>query len=352
MSQNPYDDEARPEGEQPHPDNTPRYEAPHYQAPADSAAGAAGDQQPGQGSSEGYAAPAYGSQQQAPYGQDGYDSPQRSGSSAADAAPGQSQPSYGGTGQGQSPYSSYDAGAQGAYGQSPYSQPAYGQPDGQAGQGTAPSYGQAPGYGQAPAYESGQPSYDSSAQAAPYGAQQAGVPQYGGAQSPQYQPQAGGQWSGAAAPGAPAGALSGLKRLRTLLFVSAGLYLLLAIAQIIGRTTMAYARSLQEASEMFGLDMGGATSGGLAFGVGNIISWVVTLALYALVLFLLTRAPGPARIIGIILAILGSLGALFAFISAFTYGWAAILVVLVGLAFIAVNVLWIIQAIKAKPAAR
>jgi type II secretory pathway component PulF len=34
----------------------------------------------------------------------------------------------------------------------------------------------------------------------------------------------------------------------------------------------------------------------------------------------------------------------FAFISAFAYGWVAILVILVGLAFIAVNVLWIIQA--------
>ena len=62
--------------------------------------------------------------------------------------------------------------------------------------------------------------------------------------------------------------------------------------------------------------------------------------------------PGAGRIVGIILAILGSLGALGAFISAFNYGWVAILVILVGIAFIAVNVMWIIQAIKAKPAAR
>ena len=71
-----------------------------------------------------------------------------------------------------------------------------------------------------------------------------------------------------------------------------------------------------------------------------------------MVLVLLTRKPGAGRIMGIILAILGSIGALFAFISAFAYGWVAVLVILVGLAFIAVNIMWIIQAIKAKPAAR
>ena len=41
--------------------------------------------------------------------------------------------------------------------------------------------------------------------------------------------------------------------------------------------------------EQFGIDLGGQTAGGLAIGVGNIISWIVAAILYAVVLVLLTR---------------------------------------------------------------
>ncbi|WP_144790663.1 hypothetical protein [Kocuria palustris] len=347
MSQNPQDDEIRPEGGQPQHE-APRYQVPGQQPPT--------DQQRGDGSGSSYGAPSFGSQQQASPGQ-GDDAARGSGSgssavgSSAAGGSGYGQPSYGDSSQSQSPYSQPSHGQQG-YGQSGY---------GQSGEPQASSYGQAPqydqtGYGQAPAYggpqqaSQGAPGYG---QAPAYGGQQA-APQYGGGQTPQYQPtQAGGQWNGA--PATTTGAPGNLKRLRSLLIASAVLFLLLALAQIIGRTTMAYARSLQDAAQMYeglGIPMSGAQTGGLAFGVSNIISWVVTLALYALVFVLLTRAPGPARILGIILAILGSIGALFAFISAFAYGWAAILVILAGLAFIVVNIMWIVQAVKTKPATR
>lgn len=116
---------------------------------------------------------------------------------------------------------------------------------------------------------------------------------------------------------------------------------------------MAYARSLQAAEEAgLGGMFGQPTSGDLAIRASDIIGWIIVLGLYALVFALINRGSGAGRITGIIFAVLGSLGALGSFISAFSYGWVAILVVLVALAFIAVNIMWIIQAVKAKPAAR
>lgn len=375
------------------------YSAPAYgsQQPAADQDGAAGVQRSGS-----TAVPASGEGAAPSYSQPTYDA-------SGQGASAQGQPSYGAAGQDQPSYSAQDQqgygqpGAQQApsYGQSA-EQPSYGQSSAPPYGEQAPSYGSqssaygdqqpASPYGHQPSYGSGQqsyeqPSYGSGAPASPYGqqpsapqyggGQQSAAPQYGdqqyggqsgsqapqyqpaggGSQAPQYQPSGGNQWAGGAAAGGAASgaAFANAGRLRTLLFASAGLFLLLGIVQVLGRTTRAYALSLQEAAEaaeQFGIDLGGQTAGGLAIGVGNIISWIITLGLYALVLFLLNSKPGAGRIVGIILAILGSLGALGAFISAFNYGWVAILVILVGIAFIAVNVMWIIQAIKAKPAAR
>lgn len=301
-------------------------------------------------------------------------------SDAAPQAPGYEAPRYqseapqGGYGQAPSPSDPYGRPVSGpsphgdapAAGQQPYDQPSGAQPGpapqapGQPPYTQAPTYG-APGPGQnqnpyaqqpgpgAPQWQQNQNPY---AQQPGQGGPQwnAGQHQYT-AQQPgpnPYTQQPGGQWGGpgAAAAGRPFD-IAG--RLQRLLLVSAGLFLLLGIVQVLGRTTMAYALHLQEGAEMFGFDSSIVTQGTTwAITPGNVISWVITLALYALVLFLLNRRPGAGRITGIVLAVLGGLGAIGALFSAFTYGWVGFLVAIIAVAFIAVNVVWIVRAARTR----
>lgn len=242
-------------------------------------------------------------------------------------------PSYGapGPGQNQNPYLQN----QNPYApnQNPYvpNQNPYLQQPGQGGtqwQQNQNPYTQQPGQG-APQWNAGQPQYT---------ARQSGPDAYGRQ----------GGWGG---PGAAATGrvfdISG--RLQRLLLVSAGLFLLLGILQVLGRTTLAWALHLQETAGMLGVGVSGLnTSATWALTPGNILSWIITLGLYALVLFLLNRQPRAGRITGIVLAVLGGLGAFGALVNAFNYSWVGFFVAVTALAFLAVNVLWIVRAARTR----
>lgn len=141
------------------------------------------------------------------------------------------------------------------------------------------------------------------------------------------------------------------RRLLSLTLVSAGLYLLSGIVSMIATLNT----DLGEIYERMGVpaDQAGALTGqlsGLSV-AGGLIGLAVALGLYVLLYVFLKKGRNWARILGIVLAILSAVSVLFGFLGTWLYGAWAIPLIAIGIAFIVVNILWLVTAFKA-PVAR
>lgn len=177
-------------------------------------------------------------------------------------------------------------------------------------------------------------------------------PSRGGAADglPRYSPGPHGAGHGLPQQPGPAPAPPLLGRLLTLTLASAGLYTLYAITSLVLTSTM----DLAEAYERMGMpaeqaDRAGAMAG--RFGeltvLAGLVVMAVVLGLYALVYVFLKKGQNWARVLGIVLAILSALSVLTGFLSAWIFGGWGFVLIAVGIAFIVVNVLWLVTAFKA-----
>lgn len=83
-------------------------------------------------------------------------------------------------------------------------------------------------------------------------------------------------------------------------------------------------------------------------GLWSIVGPLAVLAVYALIYSYLRKGKNWARVTGIVLACLGSAFSLVGFFDAFFYGLYGIVVALAIVAFVAVNVVWIVAAIRGR----
>ncbi|MFW3385959.1 UNVERIFIED_CONTAM: hypothetical protein RF648_08145 [Kocuria sp. CPCC 205274] len=160
---------------------------------------------------------------------------------------------------------------------------------------------------------------------------------------PQYQ--AGGDQYGAHQGGHPGAAPPEVKRLLTLTLVSAAVYLLNQVVGLITTAGTDMSASYEQAglsAEQIAQTQGVAT----IFSVGII---VLALALYALVYVFLKKGKNWARVLGIVLAILSTLGVLLGLVTTALVGLSGLGIVglLLGLVLVVVNVLWLVTAFKA-----
>ena len=140
-----------------------------------------------------------------------------------------------------------------------------------------------------------------------------------------------------------------LQRLLTLTLVSAGLYLLSQLVSLFTADAASTADALQEQ----GLSAAEAASlaeqtAGVAM-ITSIAVIVVALVVYALVYVFLRKGRNWARVLGIVLAILSTLGVLLGLVTTALVGLSGLGVVglLLGLVLVVVNVLWLVTAFKA-----
>jgi hypothetical protein len=142
-----------------------------------------------------------------------------------------------------------------------------------------------------------------------------------------------------------------LKKLLTLTLVSAGLYLLSGAVAIFATAST----DMTDVYRQMGMPSDQAAlmaeqAGGVATAT-SVITLVIAMALYALVYVFLKKGRNWARILGIVLAILGAVGTLFGFIGALAYGGTGIVMIVVGVLHAVANILWLVTAFKA-PVAR
>lgn len=137
-------------------------------------------------------------------------------------------------------------------------------------------------------------------------------------------------------------------RLSKLLVASAAVYLLNSVLHLIGRSTETYRDNLSAAADR----VLGDGAAGLEFDPGidlwGLLGLAVALVLYALIYIYLRQGRNWARVTGILLACLGSAWVLFGFFDAYFYGLYGIAVAAVIIAFVAVNVVWIVAAIRGR----
>ncbi|MDO5618176.1 hypothetical protein [Kocuria sp.] len=138
------------------------------------------------------------------------------------------------------------------------------------------------------------------------------------------------------------------KKLSTWLLISAGAYLVMNLLHVIARTTETYQTNVTSAvNELMG-ESGVTMTPEPAVGVTNLLMWAVVLGLYALINAFLRQGKNWARVTGIVLACLGSAAALFGMFNILFYGAFGIVVALGVVAFIAVNVVWIVAAVRGR----
>ncbi|MDO4240361.1 hypothetical protein, partial [Micrococcus sp.] len=184
-------------------------------------------------------------------------------------------------------------------------------------------------YGQAPQY--GQPAQGAPA-ADPYGppvGSRFGTQAYG----------ADGQYGTVTEP-------AKFRKLLTLTLASAAVYLLSLIPGLLGGTDGFRAQLEEQLRTQPGItpeDIAAFTDLAGVFFIGTVVgSLVIALALYLVVYLGLRKAKNWARILGIVLAILGTLSTLVGLITlAATGQWISLLL---SLAFIVVNILWLVHA--------
>lgn len=141
----------------------------------------------------------------------------------------------------------------------------------------------------------------------------------------------------------------GPNRLTRLLIASAVAYLVMNLLHLIARTTEAYQSNIQSAvNQVWGDGTTAQVETGPVFSLWNLLTWLVVLAIYAVVHVYLSRQRNWARATGIVLACLGSALALFGFFNVFFYGWFGLVVGLGIVAFVTVNVIWIVAALRTR----
>ena len=141
-----------------------------------------------------------------------------------------------------------------------------------------------------------------------------------------------------------------LKRLLGLTLASGALYLALGVVVTIIYTTMDFTQVYQrmgvpaEDAQQVGTMVEQMRGVSVASGV---IALVVLVGLYAMEYVFLRKGANWARILGIVLAILSSLGLLGNLFGFWLYGQWAIVLIAIGIAFIAVNIAWLVTALRA-----
>ncbi|MEX5272216.1 hypothetical protein [Kocuria sabuli] len=161
------------------------------------------------------------------------------------------------------------------------------------------------------------------------------------------------QWPSGAGPGQHNGTAPAprqLKRLLGLTIASGALYAALGVVVTVIFATMNFAAMYQQmgvpAAEagQIGAMMGQMRSYSIASGV---IAVVILIGLYATAYVFLRKGANWARITGIVLAIASSLTFLANLFGFWLYGQWAIVLIGLGIAFIAVNIAWLITALQA-----
>lgn len=182
----------------------------------------------------------------------------------------------------------------------------------------------------------------------PYEPFPAGMPRYvpaGGRPGPGHGP-----GYGPVRPGAPVPPPPELKRLLSLTLLSAALYLVNGVvsAVLMASTDLGamYERMGLPAEEAEQAGAMATRMNGLTV-VSTLGGLIVALGLYALVFFFLKKGANWARILGIVLAVVSAVSTLLGFLGAVLYGAWAVVLIAIGVAFVVVNVLWIVTAVKA-----
>ena len=161
------------------------------------------------------------------------------------------------------------------------------------------------------------------------------------------------EWSSATGPGqrrGPAPAPRQLKRLLGLTVTSGALYTVLGVVVTVIFATMDFAEMYQrmgvpaEDAGQVGAMMGQMRGFSIASGL---IAIVVLVGLYATEYVFLRKGANWARIVGIVAAILSSLGFLGNIFGFWLYGQWAIVLTGLGVAFIVVNIAWLVTAFQA-----
>jgi hypothetical protein len=161
------------------------------------------------------------------------------------------------------------------------------------------------------------------------------------------------EWPSGAGPGqqrGPVPAPRQLKRLLGLTVASGALYTALGVVVTIIFATTDFAAMYQrmgvpaEDAGQVGTMMGQMRGFSIASGV---IAIVVLVGLYATEYVFLRKGANWARIVGIVAAILSSLGFLGNLFGFWLYGQWAIVLIAIGIAFIAVNIAWLVTAFQA-----
>lgn len=148
----------------------------------------------------------------------------------------------------------------------------------------------------------------------------------------------------------PAPAPPQLKRLLGLTVASGALYAALGVVVTIIYTTMDFAAMYQrmgmpaEDAGQIGTMVEQMRGISIASGV---IALVVLVGLYVMEYVFLSKGANWARILGIVLATLSAVGFLGNLFGFWLYGQWAIVLITIGIAFIAVNIAWLVTAFRA-----
>lgn len=137
-------------------------------------------------------------------------------------------------------------------------------------------------------------------------------------------------------------------KLSKLLLVSAGAYLIMRVLHLIGRSLETYRENLSSAADRVLGEGAPGVEINPGVNVWSMVGLVVVLAVYALIYTYLRRGKNWARVTGIVLACLGAATSLIGFFDAFFYGLYGIVVALAIVAFVAVNVMWIVAAVRGR----
>ncbi|MCJ8504127.1 hypothetical protein MRU69_04500 [Kocuria flava] len=151
---------------------------------------------------------------------------------------------------------------------------------------------------------------------------------------------------GAQGPAAP----PQLKRLLSLTLLSAALYAVSSIVSLVASSTM----DMTSMAERMGMPADQAQQAEAMAGqsaalsvVSGLVTLAIALGLYALVYVFVKKGRNWARILGVVLASLSALSVLFGFLGYWLYGGWGVVLMAVGVAFVVVNVLWIVTAFRA-----
>lgn len=146
--------------------------------------------------------------------------------------------------------------------------------------------------------------------------------------------------------GRPGAAPPEVQRLLTLTLVSAAVYLLNGLVDLIASATVDMTESYRDMG-LSADQIAVAEQTGSVATVTGIVVLAVALGLYALVYVFLKKGSNWARVLGIVLSVLSVVGTLIGLLGVMVYGGLGIVLLVLGLLLVVVNVLWLVTAFKA-----